>query len=436
MKVLDAEKNIGIETFFTPFDGVGGKLRVSPEDFIVREISNYPPEEDNGRFLIAEVTTKNWETNLFVRELSKRLQISRQRIGFGGTKDKRAIATRLMSFYNISKEKLANVKIKDINIKNIYYSNRPVKIGNLLGNEFEITVRNIDKKFNSDKIRKIVSYIETHGIFPNFYGVQRFGIIRPITHIVGKYIVKGDFKKAVMTYIANPLDGEDKESFQLRYKLEKTYDFSDALKTYPNQLNYEKAILNKLVKNPKDFVGALKELPKNLLTMFVYAYQSYLFNKVLSERIRKNIPLNEAVIGDIILPIRRGIIDEKSILVKENNIEKINKQISKNKAVVSGILFGSDSLFSKGKMGEIEHKIINKEKIDYRDFIIPDIPHISSSGSRRPIVGFVKDFSFKFDVDELNKDKKTLILKFKLQKGCYATSLIREFMKANDIRNY
>ena len=337
MKVLDAEKNIGIETFFTPFGGVGGKLRLLPKDFIVREISNYPPKEENGRFLIAEVTTTKWETNLFVRELSKRLHISRQRIGFGGTKDKRSIATRLMSFYNISQEKLCKVKIKDIKIENIYSSNRPVKIGNLLGNEFEITVRNIDKKIKSDQIEDIFSFIEIYGIFPNFYGIQRFGIIRPITHIVGKYIVKGDFENAVMTYIANPQDGEDNESYHLRSRLEKTHDFSEALKNYPYQLNYEKAMLNKLVINPKDFIGALKELPKNLQTMFVYAYQSYLFNKVLSERIRKKIPLNEAVVGDIVLPIRGGIIDENSILVKENNRVKVNKQISKNKAAVSGI---------------------------------------------------------------------------------------------------
>jgi len=29
-----------------------------------------------------------------------------------------------------------------------------------------------------------------------------------------------------------------------------------------------------------------------------------------------------------------------------------------------------------------------------------------------------------------------LNLKFELRKGCYATSLLREFMKADDIRSY
>jgi len=436
MKVLATEKNIGIETFFTPFEGVGGKLRSIPEDFVVREVSNYPSEKENGRFTIADVTATNWEANLLVRELSNWLHISRQRIGFAGTKDKRAKTTRLMSFYNIPIDRLSEVKIKDVEIENIYSSDHPVKIGNLIGNRFEIIVRNIDKKIKSDSVKDVASFIEKYGGFSNFYGVQRFGIVRPITHVVGRYIVKSDFEKAAMSYIANPMDGEDKDSYLLREQLEKTHDFSEALKSYPNQLNFEKAILNKLVVNPKDFVGALKELPKNLLMMFVYAYQSYLFNRILSERIRKKLPLNEAVVGDIVLPIRKGGIDQNYILVKENNLEKANKQISKGKAVVSGVLFGSDSVFSKGEMGEIENKTIENEKIDPRDFIIPDIPYISSSGSRHPILAFVKDLDFKLTNDESNKDKKALILKFELQKGCYATSLLREFMKTDDIRNY
>jgi tRNA pseudouridine13 synthase len=436
MKVLNVEKNIGIETFFTPFKGIGGKLRLHPKDFVVYEISNYPPKNDNGKFTIADVTATNWETNLLVRELSNRLHISRQRIGFAGTKDKRAKTTRLISFYNIPIDNLSQVKIKDVKIENIYYSNHPVKIGNLLGNKFETTVRNVDKKIKSDSVKEIVSFIEKYGGFPNFYGIQRFGIVRPITHVVGKCIVNSDFEKAVMIYIANPFNGEDEESYKLRQQLDKTRDFSEALKSYPNKLNFEKAILNKLVIDPDDYIGALKELPRNLLTMFVYAYQSYLFNRILSERIKKKLPLNEAIEGDIILPIRKGTIDQNFIRVKENNLAKVNKQISKGKAVVSGVLFGSDSVLSDGEMGEIEHKIIDGELIDPRDFIIPDIPYISSSGSRHPILSFIKDLDFKIINDEFNKEKKALILKFELKKGSYATSLLREFMKTNDIKNY
>jgi len=437
MKFSNAEKNVGIETFFSPFEGIGGKLRTTTDDFIVKEISQYPPAKEKGDCTLAEVTAINWETNTLIKEISDRLHISRNRISFAGTKDKRAKTTRLMSFYKIEKDKLSNIKIKDVSIDNIYYSDQKLKIGELTGNRFEVTIRNIKTGIKTKQIQNIVSFIHKNRGFPNYFGIQRFGTIRPITHIVGKHIVHGDFQKAVMTYIANPIVGEDENNYNLRERLQKTNNFSEALAVYPDQLNFEKAILNKLVVKPDDFVGALTQLPKNLLTMFIYAYQSYLFNKILSERIERHLPINEAVVGDIILPVRNNVIDENELIqTKEKNIEKVNKQITKGKAFVSGLLFGSDSKFSSGEMGEIEHKIVEKEKLDSRDFIIPEIPYLSSSGSRRPLLAPINNMEFKLIKDDFNKDKFALKLSFELRKGSYATSLLREFMKSDDVRNY
>ena len=130
------------------------------------------------------------------------------------------------------------------------------------------------------------------------------------------------------------------------------------------------------------------------------------------------------------MPTLNGIVATK------NNIEKVNAQISKGKAFVGGLLFGYDSEFAKGEMGEIEHKIIDKEKLNPKDFVIPEIPNLSSSGSRRPILTPVKNLEFKLNDDELNESNFALTLKFELQKGSYATSLLREFMKSDDVRNY
>ena len=100
-------------------------------------------------------------------------------------------------------------------------------------------------------------------------------MIRPITHLVGKYIVQGDFEKAAMTYVAHPMIGENEVTYSLREELEKTRDYAKAFHSYPDALNFEKAMLNKLIQNPNDFIGAFKELPKNLLMMFVNAYESF-----------------------------------------------------------------------------------------------------------------------------------------------------------------
>lgn len=436
MKAPDFEHNIGIDTYCTDDPGINGKLRVRIDDFHVIERYLYPPKKDQGNFTIAQVTCRNWETHTLVTEIARHLHLSQRRISFAGTKDKRARTTQLMSFDHVSPEQLSQLKINDVSIENIYQSDVPVRIGELLGNRFDITIRNLSEEIEPKQIFSLISPFQEWGGFPNFYGIQRFGVIRPITHLVGKNIIQGDFEKAAMTYIGNPIPGENENTYNLRAELEKTRNYAAAFHSYPDTLNFEKAMLNKLIQDSYDFISAFKELPKNLLMMFVNAYESQIFNKILSERIRRHIPIHQAVIGDIIAPLRKDVISDETIQVTATNIQKVNTQISKKKAMVTGLLVGYDTKFADGEMGEIEHAIIEAQKIDPRDFIIPQIPFLSSSGLRRSLLAVLPSIDWTLHADEYAEDRQALTLRFELQKGCYATSLLREIMKSNDPRNY
>jgi tRNA pseudouridine13 synthase len=221
-----------------------------------------------------------------------------------------------------------------------------------------------------------------------------------------------------------------------RAELEKTRDYKKAFHSYPDSLNFEKAMLNKLIQDPSDFIAAFNELPKNLLLLFVNAYESWLFNKILSERIRNNIPVHQAIIGDIIYPMRKEVIMNEPIPVTASNIEKVNRQIMKRKAVVTGLLVGYDSMYADGEMGRIEHTIIDAQKIDPHDFIIQGIPFLSTAGSRRPLLALLPSLEWTLHTDEYSSENQAVSLHFDLQKGCYATSLLREIMKSSDPKNY
>ncbi|MDI6916559.1 MAG: tRNA pseudouridine(13) synthase TruD [Thermoplasmatales archaeon] len=430
MKVSGVEKAVGIEVFFTDTKGIGGRLKTFPEDFIVDEISILKTKP--GEFTIARIRARNWETNRLIRQISATLGISRKRIYFAGTKDKRAVTTQLIGFH-LPAENVKKMKISDVEILDVYPSDSPLEIGDLIGNRFRITVRNT--RLQDDELhatlKKTADNILSSGGFPNFFGIQRFGAVRPITHIVGKHIIHGDFESAVFTYTANPVKGEHKESFDARKFLGETHDFVEALKIYPKQLTFERAMMHYLVKHPEDYVNALRQLPKNLLMMFVHAYQSYIFNKILSERIRRKLPLNEALIGDIILPVdKNNLPDQKNlIMVEKGNQEKINKRIKENKAFVSGAVFGAETKFADSKQGRIERKIVKEEKVKKEDFIIPEMPELSSKGVRRSLLAPLK----KIDYDVENN---TITLNFELTKGSYATCLLREFMKSAEIMDY
>lgn len=419
------EEAIGISVFWTKdIPGIGGRLKIEPEDFIVDERSIFPPEDPDGPVTVAVIRHRNWEMNRLVRRLGTNLRVSRNRISFAGTKDKRSIATQLMTF-DVPPEEVSAITIPDVDILRTYRSRTGTRLGALLGNDFKILVREIERDSADERVDLISGRIREVGGFPNFFGVQRFGVTRPITHLIGKAMVKGDFEDAVMLYLGEETEYEHENCIEARRFIVETRDFAKALDVFPMTLTFERMMLGHLSRNPGDFAGAIKTLPRNLVMMFVHAYQSFLFNKILSMRIDAGLPLNKAVDGDVVLPLdKNGSPDHRRyIRTNDANIERVNEQIVEGRGFVSGSLFGSDPALAEGAMGEIEGRIIGDENLESEDFIVTELMQASSKGMRRELLSPVKDLRYEI-VEE------GALFSFGLNKGCYATALLREFMKS------
>lgn len=421
-----AEADVGMSFYLSDTDGTGGRLKKDPEDFIVREISSRPEPAAEGRFVIAEVTSRNWETNRLVRLLSRGLGISRERIGFAGTKDKRAVTTQLMSF-ECPIGFIGRVNLKDVEIKDAYTAKRGIQIGDLRGNSFRIKVRecSMSEEDIPEAIGSVSSVIKETGGFPNYFGVQRFGVVRPITHKVGESIIRGDLEGAVRSYVSDPSLFEDEDAANARRSLSGESDWSSLLKEMPDSLSFEKIMVEHIVSSPDDWKGAIGKLPKNLQMMFVHAYQSYLFNRMLSERMKRGLPLRSPVIGDVVIPLDAGRIPQHDnpVVTTSANIDLVARQVRSGRAFVTISLFGSESRLPDGEMGEIERSVIAAEGISEKDFIVPDLPHCSSKGSRREILCPVSDLSHTVVGGGYE-------MSFSLPKGNYATCLLREYMKS------
>ena len=136
---------------------------------------------------------------------------------------------------------------------------------------------------------------------PNTIGLWDDKFIPGIKTLTDAIHIHGELKDAVMTYLAKNYPEETPDIAEKRQHLAKTHDFTEALKTFPVHLRFERAMLSALQQYPDNFQNALLALPKNLLLMFINAYQSYLFNKILSKRLQNHLPLNQALPGDLIL---------------------------------------------------------------------------------------------------------------------------------------
>jgi tRNA pseudouridine13 synthase len=249
---------------------------------------------------------------------------------------------------------------------------------------------------------------------------------------VGEAIVKGDFEKAATLFLAEPSAYEHPSSRQARRELQSTQDFKQALQDFPRQLRYERLMLAHLVEKSSDFVGAFKRFPTKLQALFVQAYQSYLFNRFLSERIRNGFALNRAEAGDYVVNVERSGLPmiKTGKMVDAAALAETNESIKAGRVQVALPLVGVRQRLSQAAMGHIEQQVLEAEGIKPEIFKIDAIPLISGKGGLRTVTAPIKTFRVH-NISRIAENLKEhqAALEFMLFRGSYATVLLREIMK-------
>lgn len=413
----------GIKHYTTTNSGIGGQIKRRISDFVVHEITpegralentalgewdgikdeplKIPENQNNAEYLHLTMEKFNLDTNDAIRRICRALYSSPKRIGYAGMKDRRAITVQRISVWNPDMQKLAEFRSRYVALRDAEWRPERIEIGNLLGNEFEITVRCIEMPEKALRETTEQCFRQMEKGVANYFGEQRFGGFRAITHRVGKEFIKGNIENAVMLYLTSPSEGEEEESAAARKNLAQTRDYSSASKQFPAKLRYERTIIHHLCKYPKDFVGAFQKLPKHLTYMFTHAYQSYLFNLVINERIENGIGINWTE-GDVL-----------------------------EDGIPTSPLFGFDSVLTEGKAGEIEKSVLEKEDVELWDFKVKSFPELSCKGARKKIALVPNHLKIvSIGQDEFSEGKLKMRISFSLEKGNYATTILRELMKS------
>lgn len=452
MPIPEIDKLLGIEVYATNAEGVGGAIRKSVDDFVVEEflvdgskanVNGEVPKRVLGstvqtqRFLLCVLVKRNWDTFIAVKNIAKSLGIDQARVQFAGIKDAKAVTAQHITIENVLMDDAGKVDVKDITVRPLGYVREMLSLFYLLGNNFTITIKSINDseatvKENIDQAVKELDHI---GGIPNFFGHQRFGTTRPITHLVGKAIIKGSFEEAAMLFLAKPSVHEHPASRQARQDLQSTRDFKQAQANFPKQLRFERIMLNYLADNIGDFAGAFQSLPFKLQALFVQAHQSYLFNRFLSARAEHGLPLNVALEGDYVVGVERSGLPMTTMakVATAENLPEVNAQVKSGRLRVALPIFGVKQKLSQGIMGQIEREVLEQEGVEATNLHVNVLSRTGGKGGLRTVVTPVKGFRLQSVSANATGDGYQAKISFMLLRGSYATVVLREIMKPSDL---
>jgi tRNA pseudouridine13 synthase len=390
-------------SYLSESPGIGGLIKASPQDFLVEEIAPdgaiyelgrpFSRPDEPGPYVHFILQKRNWTTASAISELSKAIGVSQRRFNSAGMKDKMSISTQLCSVSGTTKERLASASIKDISINGAWTAAERVRMGHLLGNRFTMLVRDPDTGSADGRISSIRD--ELGGRFPNYFGEQRFGSGRRNTHLVGEKLLRGELEEALIMFLCDNTNERNEMVAKARKELAETRDFTRALSYYPKHLRLERTIIAQLAKNPKGHANALRRLPRNILLLFIHAFQSHLFNRMLSDRIAEGSLELEG--GEYFCGETLGFPD-----------------ISKTEAEgwICGKIIGYGTALNEREEALLESSGIRKDA-----FRMKALPEIASKGTYRTLLAPLKDFNYK-----------DATFRFSLPAGSYATVAMREFM--------
>jgi len=362
----------------------------SIDDFVVEEIDKYgdiisldnPTIKDSGYpglFTHFVLIKRNIDTFTAIRIISNKLGIPRKWVFLSGLKDREAVTVQRGCVFGVDPDEINKIKWSPkLYLKSPIRELRRLGIGQHLGNRFTIRLS------CNQSLEIILDEIQRRPIL-NFFGYQRFGIWKPISHISGKLLIQGKYFDSLLIFLLESTPFFPNRKLFLEYVNNNQY--KEALGLLPRKgFYYERIILRNIARG---YAGEkiIARIPRDFLRIIVESYQSFVFNLLLS------------------------------------SIHQENESIPEKLPLIG---YSTDPSRLDSEIRNTLSEILSSENITYTNFRKKFLPKYVARGGWR---------ASNIHIDKLEYNQNTRhTIRFYLPKGCFATIILREIVKSNILR--
>lgn len=382
------------------------KLKRIPEDFQVEELTQYEYAPGPGAFAVYRLSKRSLGTPEAVDAIARRWKTPRQRIGYGGLKDKHAITRQFLTLQNGPRR---NLEQTGFQLTYLGQGERAFGPHDIAGNRFRIVVRDLGAAM-LDRALGAIEGVRAHGI-PNYFDDQRFGSVGQSREFIGQAWCLGDYERTLWLALADPHPDDRTEEREQKRILRDLWGQWTACKEALER-SHRRSIVTYLADKPGDFRGAWSRVRVDLRGLYLAAFQSYLWNQLLAACLRQELPPGR--LEDI--PLDIGTLPFFQELTAEETARLSGLQLplpaARNKLEPGPIQTLLDSVLAGIGM---EQRLL---RVKYpRDSFF--------SKGERPAIVRAAGFEHTVEEDELYPRRKKLTLQFDLPRGSYATILVK-----------
>lgn len=388
------------------------RYQLCPEDFVVQERIHLPLDSA-GDLAIYRVEKRGVTTRQVQRHIAAQLGRRDADVQAPALKDKQAVAVQYVWLRGTGP---AELRGPGYTARFVGRSRRPLRPTDLLGNRFTVRLRDL----SPGDAQAITTHLHTlahHGL-PNYYDHQRFGSYtahpQAPTPFIGKTILLRDAEGAVWTYLACPFAGDPRPVKAFKAQARRRWGvWPELLDIAPRPSNY-RSLLTFLQDHPRDFRRALNLIPRRLLSLYLVAYQSYLWNRIAGAYLAHHLALDSdgphLTILDRALPIYRRLAPPQRAQLGKTNIPLPHHRAT----------------FSDAALERIAHAVLAEEGLSLNELKARILKRAYLPKGQRPLLLFPTEIAVQApQQDDRFPGRQQMQVSFTLPRGAFATLVLR-----------
>ena len=390
------------------------KLRRLPEDFQVQELTQVVP--DGGPFALYRMSKTSIGTPEAVNAIVEKWKVQRNRISYGGLKDRHAVTVQHLTIHNGPRKALRQ---KSLELEYLGQVRVPFTPAEIVGNRFQLVLRDMTSA-EVQQAENATSQVRETGL-PNYFDDQRFGSLGVSGEWIARAWCLSNWERALWLALADPHVNDSSSEKQQKQLLRDLWGQWPECQQRLDR-SHRRSIVTymsdkvKVGRDP-DFRGALARVSVDLRGLYLSAWQSALWNRLLTRFQDATCSADalrsfDLLSGRCVFPVQMTADEKASLQLTELPLPcaRIDRP--------------------EGLIGDLLDAVLQEEQIELRQIRVK-YPRDSffSKGLRKAMIS-PAGLSCVISDDELHSQRSKMTLSFDLPRGSYATILVKRLTES------